>query len=47
MMPESGFGYVVVDGKAPNIEKLMDKLDGWLGAIERFQNRIREDIARE
>ena len=44
---ETGNGYVVVDGKVPHIEKLTDKLEGWLAAIERFQNRIREDIARE
>ena len=44
---EKGMRYVVVDGKAPYIEKLTDKLEGYLGAIERFQNCIREDIDRE
>ena len=44
---EKGMRYVVVDGKAPHIEKLTDKLEGYLGAIERYQNRIREDISSE
>ena len=47
MIRETGIRYVVVDGKVPHIEKLTDKMEGWLGAIERFQNRIREDIAGE
>ena len=47
MIRETGLRYVVVDGKVPHIEKLTDKMEGWFGAIERFQNRIREDIAGE
>ena len=44
---ESGSVYVVVDGKAPNIESLMDKLDDWLDVIVSFQERIRRSIVTE
>ena len=37
----------MVDGKVPSIEYLTDKLEDWFGAIERFQDRIREGIAGE
>jgi len=43
----SGSVYVVVDGKAPNIEALLDKLDDWLDAIVSFQERIRRSIVKE
>ena len=37
--------YVAVEGHAPRIETLMDKLDGWYDVIERFQGRVCENIS--
>ena len=43
---DSGNMYVVVDGKAPSIENLTDHLDGWITAIEKLQDRIREGMTK-
>ena len=44
---ESGNMYVVVDGKAPNIENLMDRMDGWLTVMKNFQDRVRDGMTKE
>ena len=44
---DTGYGNVTVNGGVPYIENLTDKLEGWYGAIERFQERVRKDINRE
>jgi hypothetical protein len=40
---EKGNGLVLVDGKSPPIESLLDKQEDWMNAIIRLQTRIRED----
>ncbi len=45
--PNSKIPYVGVGGSAPHIETLMDRMDAWYDAIERFQNSVRKDMARE
>jgi hypothetical protein len=42
---DSGSRYVIFNGETPYIETLMDKQDGWIAAIEQFQNRIRQEFA--
>lgn len=37
-------GYVTINGKAPHIETLTDRFDDWLTVIDRFQDRIRNNI---
>ncbi|PCJ61499.1 MAG: hypothetical protein COA65_00625 [Rhodospirillaceae bacterium] len=39
--------YVAVEGHAPRIETLVDKLDVWHGAIEKLQDHVRQNISTE
>ncbi|OFX10430.1 MAG: hypothetical protein A2516_10580 [Alphaproteobacteria bacterium RIFOXYD12_FULL_60_8] len=43
----NGSLYVMVGGRGPRIEKLQDKLDGWLVAMEHFQDRFSRSMHDE
>ncbi|HEY9080476.1 hypothetical protein [Magnetovibrio sp.] len=43
----SGSMYVKVDGHGPRIENLVDRLDGWVDAMERHQGRILQETTNE
>ena len=44
---DKGNGLVMVDGRKPHNENLLDKKEEWISTIAKYQDHIREDINTE